>query len=45
MPDDDGAMRPEEPTDLVGVSPAMRAVFKAVGRAAATEEPVVARSH
>ncbi len=36
-PDDDGR---DEPT-LVGRSPAMREVFKAIGRAAATVEPVL----
>jgi two-component system response regulator AtoC len=37
---DDGEPEPGEP-EMVGQSPAMREVFKAIGRAAATEEPVL----
>ncbi len=37
---DDEGEAPDEP-ELIGVSAAMRAVFKAIGRAAATDEPVL----
>ncbi len=39
--DEEAGPRPEEAPELVGIAPAMREVFKAVGRAAGTEEPVL----
>lgn len=39
--EDDSGEEPANESELIGRSPAMREVFKSIGRAAATEEPVL----